>query len=77
MNHLTLSQIEKSILQLPIDEQLLIISRVTQRIRGNIIRQHDIEKELDAMANDEHIQRELKQINKEFSSTESDGLESL
>ena len=72
-----LSQIEERINQLPIDEQLLLIERVAQRIREEMAKQHAFEKQLAAMAADPEIQRELRKIDEEFAVTESDGLESL
>lgn len=62
MSQIVLSQIEQNILELPIDEQLLLISRVAERLRGKIDSEKDFESELAEMANDENIQRELKEI---------------
>ena len=74
MSQIILSQIEQNILQLPIDEQLLLISRVAERLRGKIDGENTFEAELAEMANDENIQRELKEIEKDFRYTEFDGL---
>ena len=74
MNHTALSQIENSILQLPVDEQLLLISRVAERLRGKVERDADFETSLAEMANDENIRRELKEIEEDFRQTEFDGL---
>ena len=75
MNISTLSQIEESINQLPMDQQLRLIERVAQRIRGSISGNDSIEDQLSAMASDPQIQDELHKIEGEFASTEADGLE--
>lgn len=77
MNQPSISQIEKDILQLPVDEQLRLISKLAQHISGNITKQHAMDEQLAAMASDEDIQKELKQIDEEFRVSESDGLENL
>lgn len=74
MNLPTLSQIEESINQLPVDQQLRLIERVAQRIRGHIACKGAIEDQLAAMASDPQIQNELRKIGEEFVSTEVDGL---
>lgn len=74
MSEAILSQIEKNILQLPLDEQLLLISRVEKKLKGRIKGENNFESELAEMANDENIQRELKEIEKDFHYTEFDGL---
>lgn len=74
MSQAILSQIEQNILQLPIDEQLLLISRVAERLRSKIEGSKDFDSEIEEMANDESIQRELKEIEKDFRYTEFDGL---
>ena len=60
MSQAILSQIEQNILQLPVDEQLLLISRVAERLRSKIDGEKDFDSELAEMAKDENIQRELK-----------------
>ena len=74
MNQTALSEIENSILQLPVDEQLLLISRVAEKLRGKIESDEDFETSLAKMANDENIRRELKEIEEDFRQTEFDGL---
>ena len=74
MSQMVLSQIEQNILQLPVDEQILLISRVAERLRNKIDDEKNFESQLAEMANDEHIQRELKEIEKDFRYTEFDGL---
>jgi hypothetical protein len=49
-------------LQLSVDEQLLLISRVAEKLRSKIDSEKDFDSELAEMANDENIQRELKEI---------------
>ena len=75
MNQIALSQIEQNILQLSADEQLLLISRVAERLRKNYDNTSDFEHQLVEMANDSDIQRELKEIETDFLHTEFDGLE--
>jgi hypothetical protein len=77
MNLSTLSQIEESINQLSVDQQLRLIERVAQRIRGHIAGKDSIEDQLAAMASDPQIQDELRKIGEEFASTEADGLEKV
>ena len=66
MNLPVLSQIEESINQLPLDEQLWLIERVAQRIRANIVSQNAWDNELAQMASDIEIQNELRKIDAEF-----------
>ncbi len=76
MNVATLSDIENSITQLSLSEQLRLMEYLARRIRQQTSRSQDeIEDGLAAMANDPHIQKEIKQINEEFAVTEMDGLE--
>ena len=63
MSQIVLSQIEQNILQLPVDEQLMLISRVAKSLRGKVDEYSDFETSLVEMANDEDIQREIKEIN--------------
>ncbi len=75
MNQTVLSKIEQNILSLPVDEQLRLISRVAEKLRGKIENDSDFEKQLSEMASDGDIQRELKNIEEDFSFTELDGLQ--
>jgi hypothetical protein len=59
-------QIEQNILSLPVDEQLLLISRVEEKLRGKIEGNSDFENQLTQMANDENIQSELREVEKDF-----------
>lgn len=74
MNQIALSQIENNILSLPIDEQLLLISRVAEKLRRKMEKSSSFENGLNEMANDENVQRELKEIEQDFRYTEMDGL---
>lgn len=74
MSQVILSQIEQDVLKLPINEQLLLIARVAEKLRGKIDVEKDFETQLSEMANDKNIQRELKEIEKDFRYTELDGL---
>ena len=69
-----LSELEENISRLSLDEQLLLIERVSHRIRQNISGKADIDTQLGEMAADPEIQRELQEIEREFSVTEQDGL---
>jgi len=62
MNQIALSQIEHNISSLPVDEQLLLISRVAAKLRGRVEADSSFENQLAEMANDENIQRELKEM---------------
>lgn len=76
MDQPTPSQIEDSFRRLPISEQLGLIERLVHRVHESTLRQHeDLDNQLAAMAADPEIQNELQQIEREFSVTESDGLE--
>ncbi len=74
MNQVALSQIEHNISSLPVDEQLLLISRVAAKLRGRVEADSSFEGQLAEMANDEDIQRELEEIESDFRCAETDGL---
>jgi hypothetical protein len=68
-----LGEIERQVRQLPREDQLWLIERLAHELR----RQNTLKPssdELQAMADDPEIQRELRAISEEFSPTESDGL---
>ncbi len=69
-----LIELEENISRLSLDEQLLLIERVSQRIRTNMPSKTDMDAQLSEMAADPEIQRELQEIELEFSATEQDGL---
>lgn len=66
MNQIVLSQIEKSIFELPANEQLLLIARVAEKLRRQINVEADFEFDPTEMANDENIQRESKNLPEKF-----------
>ena len=72
MSTSVISEIEKSILALPEDDQLSLLSRVTETLRKR--REAELDKQLIDMASDPEIQRALKEIERDFSGTELDGL---
>lgn len=74
MNTLALESIESAISQLSLLEQVRLLEQLAQRIRKQTERQQNRDDELAAMAADPAIQRELRQIEAEFSGTEMDGL---
>ncbi len=64
--------------QLSLNDQLWLIEHLAHRIRHATLRiPHIPESDLTAMANDPDIQQELRQIETEFVTTESDGLDRL
>ena len=69
---MVISDIEESILALPENEQLRLIARVAETLRRR--QEAEDEAELLEMANDPDIQRELREIEKDFAPTEFDGL---
>lgn len=75
MDKATLSEIEASISQLSLEEQLRLMERLAQSIRRRMLEQTDFEAQLAAMANDPDIQGELRAIEEEFMIAETDGLE--
>jgi hypothetical protein len=73
-----LVRLEAAIEQLPFSDQLWLIERLANRIRQRSeTAPVTIERELEEMANDPAIQRELREIEAEFAVTEFDGLEAL
>ncbi len=70
-----LNELEENIRRLPLDDQLLLIERVSHRIRTDISDKMDIDAQLSKMAADPEIQKELQEIEQEFSTTEQDGLD--
>ena len=65
MSEPTLAQLEERITQLPLDEQLRLIKRVTQHIRERMREQRTLGSRLTAMAADPEIQAELNRIAQE------------
>jgi hypothetical protein len=71
------SQIEESFDQLSAPEQLRVIEHLVRRVKGRFGPDDALDIELSAMAADPDIQAELRDIEREFSHTDSDGLESF
>jgi hypothetical protein len=74
MSQTALSEIEQNIMQLSTGEQLLLISRVAERLRRKVEPNSEFENQLTEMANNTDIQKELKEIEADFRHTEFDGL---
>lgn len=62
-----LSDLEENIGRLPLNEQLLLIERISSRIRRDISGETDMDSHLIMMAADPEIQKELREIEFEFS----------
>jgi len=74
MSELVLTEIENTILKLPVDEQRKLISRVSRKLRNQNGNDSDFKQQLKEMAADPDIRRELRKIEADFRSTEFDGL---
>ena len=82
MTSTVLSEIEKTVSHLPLNEQLLLIEQLVHHLREDLLKSDEVEqatfeRELAAMATDSEIRNELKKIDQEFVVTEADGLENL
>jgi hypothetical protein len=80
MSSTVLSQVEKTIISLPLHEQLWLIERLVHHLREDSTKSHAIEQDafesqLAVMVKDPEIQAELREIDREFAVTEADGLE--
>ena len=76
MTNPDLDRLESAIDQLSVMEQLWLLERLARRIRSHIPpRPSMLGSELQAMAQDPAIQRELIEIESDFAITEHDGLE--
>jgi hypothetical protein len=76
MNQPTLAQIEDSFTQLSVSEQLRLIERLVHRVHEQTLKQGEgADNQLVQMAADPDIERELREIEREFAPAESDGLE--
>ena len=69
------NDLEEKISRLSMDEQLQLIERVSHRLRAVNASNKDVDARLIEMAADTEIQRELRDIENEFSPTEGDGLD--
>ena len=70
-----LQELERQIREFPYEEQLWLIERLVHSLRAGIHGTNARAVELAAMAADPDIQRELREIQEDFSYTEQDGLE--
>lgn len=61
-----LNELEENIRHLSLGDQLLLIERVSHRIRTDISGKTDIDAQLSKMAADPEIQKELQEIEQEF-----------
>jgi hypothetical protein len=78
MTTVTLERIEADIQHLSLADQLWLMERLAHHIRENSVQPPSTwEAQLEAMAQDPEIQRELHEIETEFAGTEMDGLEVL
>jgi hypothetical protein len=76
MSAVTLTEIERRLDDLSLDEQLRLLERLAARVRRQAAdRTNGGDAELAAMAADPEIQRELRAIEEEFRVAEVDGLE--
>ena len=69
------NDLEEKISRLSTDEQMQLIERVSHRIRAVNTSNKDIDAQLIEMAADPEIQKELREIENEFSPTEGNGLD--
>ena len=79
MTSTVLSEIEKTVSHLPLNEQLLLIEQLVHHLREDLLKSDEVEqatfeRELAAMATDSEIRNELKKIDQEFVVTKADGL---
>ena len=78
MSSVALTEIERRLDELSLDEQVRLLERLATRVRQLTTAKNDgVDAELAAMAADPDIQRELRAIEEEFRVTEADGLETL
>lgn len=71
-----LDDLESGFARLSPEAQLRLLERLMHRARVAVSERHDArEADLSAMAADPEVQRELRQINAEFSTAKADGLE--
>jgi hypothetical protein len=76
MSESSLNQIEHTFSQLSVSEQLRLIERLVHHMNeATKDNTNDLDEQLALMAADPDIQRELREIEREFSQAEADGLE--
>jgi hypothetical protein len=77
MNSTVLERLNAEMERLSLSEQVWLLERLVRYIRERTNNRQTTEDQLEAMASDPAIQRELQLIENEFSSTDSDGLSNL
>ena len=65
-----LSELDAAVSELPIEDQLRLVERLTQHIRETLVSTNGLEQQLREMAADPEIQKELRDIDREFAVTE-------
>jgi hypothetical protein len=76
MDSSVVTQIEDGFSQLSIPEQLWLIERLVHRVHeATLNKKSGLDQQLALMAHDPEIQSELRNIEREFSHAEADGLE--
>lgn len=71
-----LHELERQIREFPREEQLWLIERLARGLRSSTrLTPDERDQQLALMAADPDIQREIREIDKEFAHTERDGLE--
>jgi hypothetical protein len=76
MNDSIVTRIEDSFNQLSLPEQLWLIERLVHHVHEATLNgRTDLDEQLALMARDPEIQSELRNIEREFSHAEADGLE--
>ncbi len=73
-----LLEIEQAINSLSLNEQKWLLNRLTEKVKQNstkILAESNIKNQIELMANDPDIQREIALINQEFIITEMDGID--
>jgi len=73
MSQSTLAQFEERFSQLPISEQKALLDRLARRVNAQAGGNGD-EDLIAQMAADPDVQREMREIEREFTSTDDDGL---
>ena len=73
----TVDQIEYQIQRLTLSEQTLLLERLAHHIHEQTSEPSIIESQLEVMAADPAIQRELRSITNEFRAADEDGLADL
>ncbi len=72
----TLAQIESDIELLSLSDQIDLMERLIRLVRQRAVQPLASDKDLDLMAHDPDVRREIAAIDAEFASTELDGLDS-